>query len=283
MRKQIIIFLCFIVITSGCLTQKTVLKNGVLIEEFDASPSQVYATEPVQLRLKIRNSGSVEAKNIRFEIFGIDEREWLCTTDCQTLESLLPPDKESNTEGQTKICLWNCKAASLKSTYKPGIRIWYDYKTDVVRSLTIVSHDEIQRLQDKNMPLPSEIVSSTSSPISIDIEIKTPLRYWKERNEITFPIAFKIENVGDGVSCTGGCEERNWNKIYLIIKSDIELLDCELKTNANNEIQLWEGKHRTITCTAKIREKTDIQLKKTINVMAEYTYFTDKFTTIQVI
>jgi len=283
MKTQIILLaLTLIVLSSGCLLTQQVSTNGIVIEEFSSSLSEISPGEQVQFRLKIRNSGSVQAENIKFELFGVSYGDWMCTTDCAKMDYLRAPDPESNTEGETRECIWDCIAPELKTTYSPGARVWYDYKTNIIRSITVVSHDELQRLADKGETLASESISSTTSPVSVDVQIKTPLKYWPEKNEITFPIAFKIDNTGNGVACIENCEERDWNYIILYITSELELSDCELKANSENKIQLWEGNTRTITCNAKINERATIQTKKTIDAMAEYTYFTDKITSVKV-
>ncbi|MEM7825197.1 MAG: hypothetical protein QXO27_04465 [Candidatus Aenigmatarchaeota archaeon] len=209
------------------------------------------------------------------------------------------------------------KGLSIK--FNPSVRVYYWYTSDVIKGVNIVSKDELRNIKNKDVSLPSETLLSTSGPIILEVIINGPIRFFENENKVSFPINVKIKNIGDGVACSlkevtiplpfgtlynpsftfanliSGCEvNKNWNKITVFFdKGDdpsINLIECEISEEGST-IELWQGKERTITCEVEFdiskildEEIPNIpRIQKNLRFYAEYAYFIDASTSIEVI
>jgi hypothetical protein len=293
------------ILVSGCIgTQTSVTTgNGIIIEEFEPEFSQVYSEEPVYFRLKMKNIGSVKAESVHAELLGID-KDWNQGEEMLPIEkecqhtgegfSLLPPTPDIGVEGESHVCTWKYTAPTLPQglsmTYAPTARVFYKYNSEVIKSITIVPRAQWKILKDQGKPLPTETMSSTNAPISLDIETHGPIPSWSET--VTFPLAIKIDNIGGGIVCSGnpsnGCKltNENWNKLKLKIipkTAGVTVSNCNKYVQKLGEISLWKGRSNTITCKITVTGlKTTSSTQVLINVHAEYTYLIDEATSITV-
>ncbi len=289
-----------LVLVSGCISGPITSGEGLVIENFVSSPSEVYAGEPFQLQLMVRNKGTSNARNVRFELsnigttYGGEESEISCNPECAGLiEYMLAPQPESGTTGESKTCIWQCTAPSniprnIAVTFSPSVRVTYEYESNTARSATIVSEEELRSLETQGKAITSETTSISNAPIRLDIEMRSPLKYNEKTGMITFPISIGIENTGEGVACYPSCgNPEDWNKVFLEMdpSSGVNLKDCN--AGIFSSVNLWEGRERSIVCDGEImlanikQTKTNI-LKKTLKIKAKYEYFTDATTSVKV-
>jgi len=305
MSKSIPLFsLVFcLVLISGCIGPQATSERGIVIENFLSNPSEMYSGEHFDLQLMIRNTGSVDARNVRFDLFNIGATyadkglEISCKPECaEVIERLLAPDPHAGTTGESKTCIWKCSTPediprNAKITFNPNIRVFYDYEGNIVKSVTIVSEDELKSTQVQGKPLPSETTSLTGGPIKLGIHVRSPVKYIKDADKVEFPISISIENSGGGVPCYPSCSEpENWDKVFLEMdpQSGINLKDCDV--GMFNEVDLWEGRERTVVCDGEIslfsvtgdRWGGINILQKTLKIKATYEYFTDSTTSLTV-
>lgn len=283
-----------VLLISGCtvpgLTPVTPTGTGVTIDAFEPDFSDVFSREPVQLQLKVSNTGSVDASDVKPSIQGIGTTDWdvnLISSGCGSF-GLLAPDPARGTSGGTKTCIWSLKAPSvpkgLSTTYNPQVRLDYAYESTTVKSITLLPLAEARRLQNLGQQLPAETVSSTAGPIQLTITTKGPIRVFESNLE--FPLEIKIQNVGGGTVCDGECDSTgdNWNKLpYTINTGDMNLVDCQ----ASGTIALFKGQTNTITCTVQVQQVPENQIQKQVTVSAgrgtnKYHYFIDRSTSIKV-
>jgi len=219
-----------IILVSGCTTGNTTSGTGVVVKEFAPEFTEIYAGEPVNFRLLLKNEGSVEAKNVHAELLGLDE-DW-CSSDatkCETstgnrLERLpnekecqyklgggfnmLAPDPQRGTSGSSHICTWTYTAPPIQKgftiTYTPTVRVFYSYNSGVVKLINFGSSSELRTIQDTGGKLPAETKSQTSGPITLDIQTQGPVRFWQDEQRVIFPLEITITNVGGGVACAAG-------------------------------------------------------------------------------
>jgi len=331
-KITLVIFpILFVILVSGCaipIGPSQPRAGGLVVESFepDLQVSEISSGEPISFQLKFRNMGSLRAENVFAEIFGLDE-SWCCETvgipgegpwrnkeklpnedKCRyTGEgfSLLPPDPQAGTLGETFMCTWSYRAPSLPKNlpsvpYIPTARLFYTYKTILSKSITFGSHQDLRAIQDIGGALPASTTSSTSSPISITMQTKSPIRFWTigvETGEAIFPIEIDIENIGGGIACaneggvsksckllTGGEEPKN--KIILKISPGpgLQLQDECRDFEQGKIITLWKGQSNSIACEVRatgLESKGPIQ--KSISIEAEYEYFIDTETSIRVV
>ncbi len=294
MKKIIFLSLFVILAVSGCTSMPflgggMLTGNGLVIEEFKTDFSDVNAGEPFKIMLKIRNKGSSLARNVMVDLSNSDELQ--CMGDCSFYTPLSPPDPESGTDGESRTCIWNCRAPhdipyGMSVTYNPGVRITYQYTSDIVRTITLASQDEVRNLQDMGRALSIDPISTSSSPISLDIKLHSPIRYWMDQGIISSPMSIDITNSGGGISCYPDClDENGWNKVNIYshnLMGNILIDECDV--GIGNPVTLWEGRSRTIRCDLQIMNMPVAfgQTKKTINMKAEYDYMITSGTGIKV-
>lgn len=268
-----------LVVISGCSSGGSPsLGNGVVIEAFEPDFRQVYSTEPVQLQLKIKNTGSVDATDTKLTLLNLDS-EWAPSNNCNP-GKLLAPDLERGTSGGSSLCLIDMKAPKLpkglSTTYNPVARISYTYNSQLIKSISVVPQAEARRLQNTGKALPAETVSSTSGPISISVETKGPIRVFG--TEVEFPLEVKFSNIGGGTVCNEDCASpENWNKLKYDVSSTVISNDCP----DNVDITLFKGQTNTITCIGRA-ENVEFLTPASIQVSANYNYFIDSETSITV-
>ncbi|MFQ5647747.1 MAG: hypothetical protein ACE5FW_00770 [Candidatus Aenigmatarchaeota archaeon] len=292
----LLILPALILAVSGCTLPgagPAVTGNGVVIEAFESDFEQVYMGEPVKFSAKIRNTGSVDAgEGGRLVILGIDD--WAEVSGDKEVDfgRLIAPDPERGTVGEGMSLEYEAKAPKvaqgLAMTYSPTLRLMYTYSSDIVKSLTIASQQELRAAETAGRPLPTEAVSSTQSPIALSIETKGPIRFWTDLNEVVFPLEIRITNVGGGIACEGRgtdcADSKNWNKLKIKIEgTDLTLLEeCQKYTNLE-EVSLWRGQSNTIVCKAKISNLPQVgPVQKMIKVHADYGYLADSTTSVVV-
>lgn len=319
--------LLFALPISGCVVPSgTSGGSGVIIENFEVDFPRVYAGEKFQLQMKIRNTGSVDALNVYPKLYNIQTTlqgskfDVSCEETCTTGVNLLAPDPERGTEGESRTCIWNCQAPKeipkgLSVTFNPSVRLYYWYGTNTIKSINIASQDELRSLQSRGGALPSETISTTQGPVSLDIVVNGPIRYWEDESKIRFPININIQNVGGGVSCVteditipipmgiyapsfnyvtliSGCElSDNWDKVAIFFNGGdvgtIRVSNCDISQDPGTKVivDLWKGQSKTITCELEMdvpRTSAGI-LQKNLNFDLSYAYFVDATVSLEVI
>ncbi|UCC91650.1 MAG: hypothetical protein JSV39_00020 [Candidatus Aenigmatarchaeota archaeon] len=298
------ISILILIMVSGCTLQGGEVANyGIVVEEFVAEPSEVQSDEPFVVKAMIRNTGKVKAENIFVELFntGLGEySEIRCDPSfleiggCQNPFDLSGEDRERGLHGESKICKWECIAPFLKKgslvTYNPSIRIYYSYITNAIKPVFIGSQDEVIKLQSEGETLSSQPSSVTEGPVSLDVIVKGPRRFWEESQTIEFPIEIDVRNIGGGVACLSGeggyaegCDNTgNWNKVVLRSNAaGITFKECDLDVE-EAVIDLWENRGQ-IVCEAELQVPPHARnIQKNIEITAVYEYFIDKSVSVVV-
>ena len=327
-RYLAVLSILFVIAVSGCISPQA-QSGGVTIEAFttDLQVSEIYSGEPVAFQLKFRNTGSVRAENVFAELFGLDE-SWCCelvgisnegpwTSSKEKLPneegcrysgqglSLLPPDPQAGTSGETSTCTWSYRTPSIPKNlpsvpFTPTVRLYYTYKTIVSELITFGSHQDLRAVQNTGGTLPVSTTSSTASPISLSLQTKSPIRFWTSGDgtgEVTFSVVIDINNAGGGMACASdsglfkSCKlpvggEGSKNKIILKITPGSGLqLQGECSDFVGGKIiTLWKGESNSISCDVKATglEQTG-SVQRTITVEASYEYAIDSSITIRIV
>jgi len=287
------------VLTSGCIYfsgDGTNSYGGVVIEDFETDFQNLYAGENFKLKLRAKNTGSVDAYNVQTKIFNTQAtgNNQMLTINCEdvrpcTIGELLAPDPDMGTTGGVLTCTWDCVAPSVDKgisvAFNPSARLSYDYRTNVIKSIVIASQDELRRLKNQGSSPPTETISSTSGPIAVDVTAKGPIRYWEDLGRIRFPVEVKITNNGGGTSCYPDCENpENWNNVKLELPEIVDMGECSgIK---GGEVELWKGQEVTVSCEATIETGTNDRgagiVEKSMDFKATYSYFKDATTGVSV-
>ena len=314
-------FLFMIILASGCTTPTIATGNGVVIEEFSLGGlTELYPGEPISIHLKARNTGSADAENVFAEVLGLDE-DWAVSssdignnrghivggevlpqqdrckyTSTNNHYDLAAPDPVYGTQGQVAECTWLYKTPNvpqgLNPTYDITARLFYDYRTDIVKSFTILSTAQLREYLQQGKTIPSSTVSSTRSPITITAVAQNPIRFW-ESGGVSFPLAITVSNTGGGMVCLEGrCKKASeggheWNKLELKIDDGNGLSvssECsEYRSGA--EIEVWPNRANTIICDIDVQNVEDINgfEERSLVISAQYSYFSDSSASIKVL
>ncbi|NIO21506.1 MAG: hypothetical protein GTN76_12390 [Candidatus Aenigmarchaeota archaeon] len=324
MNSQKIIVSFFVlfslILASGCVmpglpfNSQTPVGTGIVIESFRTDPelSEVYSNEEIKFILKFRNTGTVKVENCYAEVLGLDQM-WKGKDDARKNPSnqevfpyerecqydqrgswivLLPPDPSTGIEGGDHICTWGYIAPDvppgIHADYKPRARVFYDYKTHVVKTITLVPQDELRVIQNQGKSLPVETTSESGSPISLDIETRSPIRTYGK--SMTFPMVIKVENIGGGTVCSNSENCRKyaeggalWNQFRLTIELPDGMGFEQGSCTGNEDVYLVMGKSQTISCKVQVHTIPERLIQKNIRLTAEYGYFIDKTIEIRVL
>ncbi|MBN2101845.1 MAG: hypothetical protein JW716_03165 [Candidatus Aenigmarchaeota archaeon] len=265
-------------------------KMGLIIDTFEPVIMQKYSAEPVAFRVKIKNTGSETAFDVEARLTNIDEFQ-IYNQPTKRFQKIPPQTTTATGESPEVTWSWDLDAPVVpkgtKVTFKPRMQIIYTYKTDTVRSITVMPEIELREYVDSGKPFPSDVVSKSTGPVSLDIDIKGPIAHYQSK--ITFPISLTVQNIGGGTVCREECTDldRDYNRVDLFLETyDVRLKDCEL-----NNIRLTDDR-ATVVCNAEIDDSIFFGLiqmgtkqvtKKNIRFNIVYTYITDKVTTIEVV
>lgn len=281
-KPVLLLSLIVIVLISGC-TSTIPSGNGIIVETFEPDFTNIFSNEEVTFNIRIRNVGSVDAENTVVKMIGLDEWSndaWV-GDNCGNGKNLLAGQPTFGTPGESRTCLYRIKAPKVPQgisvPYQPTVRISYNYNSNILKTITIGSQDELKRIENGGGALPSEITSVTSSPVSLNVITQGPIRVFD--GSVKFPIQITIKNVGGGVVCGDNCiNSNNWNKINIkTMISDEEISDCTVK-----EMNLFKGQSNTVTCYLTVTEPETGIAQKTISVSADYNYFYDATTSVTV-
>jgi hypothetical protein len=154
--------------------------------------------------------------------------------------------------------------------YEARVEVSYDYQSTTSKFVTLLPTHELIALQNAGRTLPSELKSQSSSPISIDIQVKGPIRTIS--GKVEFPVTFKISNVGGGI-----VEGGKISSFFVEGKGGLSDSGCD-----KSEFDLWRGQSQTITCKMSATGVTKLTQAR-IEVTAEYGYIISSAAKISVI
>ncbi len=257
--------------------------SGIVIEELKPEFSRVMPGEPFELYLNIRNGGPFDAENIEVELFNLDDSKVTCTGGCSIIGRLYGSDAEAGTPGESHECLWECihsddLPGGMMVTYNPTVRITYDYFSYVTRSITLASQDEVRRIEQGGGTLPSDVSSVAEGPVSLKLNLASPVRYFPQQGRLVTPVIIEISNSGTGTACYQDCRDsENWDRISLErsdIGTGIDFEGCE-DILGTSPVEIWKGRTRDIRCDLAMTQLPDGFgfTRKTITLRARYAYF----------
>ncbi|MBN1896526.1 MAG: hypothetical protein JW789_02245 [Candidatus Aenigmarchaeota archaeon] len=249
--------------------------GGVIITDFVSELNSVYSGESVQFELKLKNTGSFEADGT--VDIDLGHQEWQCTSKSfggQSFTDLIAPSEERGTEGEEFTVAWSCRAPEIdegmRISYNARAEIEYAYKSLISKSVTLLPTNELIALRDSGQTLPSELISRSNSPVSIDIQIEGPIRIRDDVRAVEFPVNIIIENTGGGIVKD--------SKVNLFVEGmgGLTKRDCD-----HNDLALWKGQSQTITCRMSANN-VDALTQSRIVGQIDYVYITSATATVEV-
>ena len=275
-----------ILVISGCTTPfPTGGGAGVVIEIFEVDFSDAFEGEEITFTVRVRNTGSIDANEVRVQLLGLGN-EWGPGTEFFDTDRLIAPSATFGTQGESRIWTFTRTAPGvpegLPVTYTPTARVTYKYASTTIKTINIGSQDELRRIQNGGGALPSETTSTSSSPIILTVTNQGPIRVFGDAGaSITFPLQITINNVGGGVVCTPNCANSNyWDRFTLKTETgDGQQAQNECRTR---DLILFRGQSNTITCKITVERPPIGIVQKSITVEAIYEYQLDSTISVRV-
>jgi len=285
-----------VVAVSGCTSGGGIgTGNGIVIEVFEPTLSSVYSDQEVGLILKIENRGEARAEDIYAEIFGININDWNADEQ-KNLDDLLGVDSLNNVLGGTRQVQWtDMRAPQLTEgqifTYRPKVRVSYDYATSAIKPITIVDKDEIIRLIQEGESIPSGITTYTSGPLSVAI---TTGQYviGDFQSDYTFNLHIRITDlwwgsngrvVYDDYGGYGDSDDLYPFEIMIDLPDDLDFRSYTPGCSSGwDDMSLATDGTAEITCELEVSDAPDIMVDDLIRVDLRYRFAVDASTTIKV-
>ncbi len=272
---------------------------GVSIISFTTESATLLPNEEGLFEVKIKNTGSVKATHVFAELLGLDQswsrdqreifpNENECRYTVKGI-SLLPMDENTGSGGGEYVCTWSYKAPDIplgEAIFNPIVRVYYNYSTTTVSTLTLVPKEQMKEYIKKGGTLKSDIVTQTKSPIRIALKPKSPIKIYPE-GQFEVPLEIKIENIGGGTPCLTvmTCKKAQsggaiWNriKLYFDLPRGITNKNCP----DGKDVFIPKGRTQTIGCHLLVSENVKVPTQKYIKAYSEYGYFVDKSMRIKV-
>jgi len=302
------------VVLAGCVGQPTIsgTGNGVIISSFSPELPEVESSitgsaNNVIFTALVKNTGSVEAKNVQIELLGLPrttgEGLWkLTSTSAGTTTepvqvgdgNLFAPDPERGLqEGETDSMDWTFQVptADVTQDYQASARLYYDYQTISDNNLRLVGLNYFRSLpRGRQSSLERGVISSTATAGPLVVTITAP-NVLVPSGDPNVPVSIEVQNVGGGgvfLPEGGGSKPTSASAKsdtvtigFVATGTNAKTLTCDGKTTST-EKRLIQGKSVRLGCTLSVSNLetiSDINLKFTI----KYRYFVDAFTNVKVL
>lgn len=313
-NKTGLILLTLIVVVSGCADNSgnqevTVSQTeGVEIDSFSASPSEIFEGQLTTLELQLTNVGGTEAENVVARLFnrGFEgDGTWNIQGDGSSIDDLKniyygnldAPNPETNSPAIPILRTWNLEAPDLdvaqQVPYDFNTRVFYQYDTTANTDIQIMSNDRYNELGSSRSQ-PS--LDNTGGPVQIDIRTRTPVVFTSTGQDTQpVPIRVVVTNEGSGTPfLQSAYQPSNDDKpydSYDVGSEQTEKVDVEIEAAGNsvsfdsNEqtVRMVNGEGvKSFTMEVDRLGDSDIQQTVPITVTANYGYYKDSSTSVTV-
>jgi len=287
-----------VVLVSGCTGTGGGVStgNGIVIEEFKPSLSEINSGQPITLLLKIENRGEGDAEDVEATIFGINTDEWDVYDEEKDLGDMLGVDSYTSTPGATKQAQWNAEAPQLPQqlyhTYAPMVRVSYDYSTTSHKPITIVDRDELVSLLQSGESLPHGSTTYTAGPLSVAVTATDYTVSPDESGIDPFNLNIIITNLWWGSNgrvvhdSFGDSDDAYPLEMKITLPDELDFTSAGSEqpgcSESWDDISLWDGHTGEITCELEIDDEPEIRTEGLIRVDLRYRFAVDSSTTVKV-
>lgn len=302
--KSAIVLLGLIVIASGCASNSdqgvTVSQTqGVTIDSFSATPSQVFESQLVTIELQLRNTGGTEAENVIAKLYNVPfegDRSWDIQSPSQGQErisfnSLRAPNPDTDAPAVSVPRTWSVKAPDLKQ----GVTIPYDFYTRVFYQYNTTGTAEIramsdQRFRESGATRQKPSLDNSGAPIQMEIKTRTPLIFYENSDQQRSDVCVVVKNAGSGTPFLQSAYDSGTQN-YGITDQNVDKVKLNLRTSGTVSVEDSTEKTvpmvggRGVKCFTLGVERVssqDIQQTIPITVTAEYGYYQDTSTSVTV-
>lgn len=290
--KSALVLLALVVIASGCShtagsTTDAATTTAVQVQNFSAIPDTVYESQSPTLRLSLKNTGTVEATNVKAELFNVpfgdrNNREWESDSQKFDFRTLRPANEEAGIPATPKERTLTLTPPDLAEgdtiPYDFMARISYDYETRGDTQIQLMSQSQFR---DTGAARSQPTVDNTNGPIQMEVRTRTPIVFYGD-GSTSSNLCLIMENEGEGTP-------------YDIDDRESEdVVDISIRNSGDlefNEVDGDEGAvelvgNRGIKCysidVSGFDADSDIQRTIPVTFVAEYGYYKDTQTSVTV-
>lgn len=300
-NKAALVFLALIVTVSGCADNSNAgvsvsQTEGVAIQSFTATPSEVFENQMVTLELQLKNNGGSEAQNVQAKLynvpFGGTNRAWKIKSPSEgqkqvSFNKLRAPDPDTDAPSISVPRTWNIEAPNLDQgvtiPYDFYTRIFYNYKTTATTEIQVMSD---QRFREQGATRTTPEVDNSGAPIQLDFKTRTPIVLFQDGQHAD--VCVIVENAGSGTPFSPEASYSNVNqstvdKVKLNVQTSGTLIE-KTETSGDELVSMVGG--RGVKCfTLDINNnQIDQKIQQTvpITITAEYGYYQESSTSVTV-
>ena len=196
-KKKIIILLIIVslVAFSGCTGGKSVAVNkatqGMVINSFTFSPSNMVNGEEGSMVLEVQNIGGTTAEEVKAFLYNIDSTAYFAITGgiagaetTYLFGDMTPPDTVNNIPSFPESIVFTADNTGLVGapegipvSFDPKVRVCYIYETTATAEFTVISADELRQQTQRGVYKESPVITSSSGgPLSIEILTPQPIK-----------------------------------------------------------------------------------------------------------
>ena len=248
--------------------------GGVVILSFAPDIVTIDGDQPVSFVMLLENKGGADAKNIKYEVFGLgDSLSWSSKSEQEKGESTLTQANPSkNTPGGETRQVWDAtpKKKAVDVSYSVTGRVDYTYQT-VSNLEMILYHRNDANVKSLGISQ-SKISSLTTSagPMSIAVRGNIPL---VSSSTDDFRVVFDITNTGGGRPYSGSATS-DLDKISIKSEGCTIVGDTKVRMTSNK---------RAVSCKVDPNVADGKLEGKTVQLTLDYGYLIEGRTTVNVI
>lgn len=257
-KFAIVLITASLVFASGCIDfdeEEEPEGHGLVVESFEAVPSEVFSGDDFELFLDVRNMGDVEAREVTPEIYsagGAQNGEF----DPPDEDSLNPPTEEFEGEQVTFTSTMDAPTIDITDeTLNIQTNIFYKYGTDARIRIPVISSEERRSREEAGEALPSiETTRVTDGPFTVRITGPSPAIIGEDDRDVTFTV--HGNNVGGGRAyyieddAHPDPAREDLDKVYVEIESDDEEFDDEF--DCEGETTVRHGDYFELHCSGDV-------------------------------
>lgn len=306
-NKAGLILLTLIVTVSGCAdnssgTDVTVSQTeGVAIEGFSASPSEIFEGQLTTLEIQLRNVGGAEAQDVVARLFNrgfTGDGTWNIQADDSSvseakrkhIETLEAPDPQTDAPSISVPRTWNLEAPDLdvaqQVPYDFFARVFYKYSTTANTEIQVMSNE---RYNELGVTRSQPSLENSGGPIQVDVRTQTPIVFTNTGQDTQpVPIRVVVTNEGEGTPfLQSAYDDENYNvneQNSGRVELEITAAGDSVSFDSNNPtVRMVNGEGvKSFTMNVDRVSSEDIQQTVPITVTANYGYYKDTSTSITV-
>lgn len=303
------ILLAVVVFVAGCVNQGGTGGTGTASGSCGSSPggaSDVHVTnlkpdfhefesgEQISLSFGIKNDGSLPARNIQYQLFGLSSAEWSISpgTRVNGATLLQPPDPSSSTKtgGEEDSIDWTLMHSVRRTVpvpYTVEARAYFEYESSSESNVLVATDNYLDSLPNERKESFKNTLGVTTSipskgPLTISIEARKKVI---NPANIGSPVRINviIENKGAGIVSNGVGGTPNEITAVTIL-SGTRPIACSGISMSGVPAKLTGGKTKTFYCDLPTSTLVDSGYENIpLTAHLRYTYYVGQCTNLNVI